>query len=52
MELPTFDAHCDVLMKLYVDENISFINSNQLQVTKQSLLNAGAKSSMLCHLCS
>lgn len=43
MELPTFDAHCDVLMKLYVDENISFINSNQLQVTKQSLLNAGAR---------
>ena len=43
MELPIFDAHCDVLMKLYVDRKISFINRNQLHVTKQSLINTGAK---------
>lgn len=38
-----FDAHCDVLMKLFVDPMISFNDSEQLRITKQSLINNGAK---------
>ena len=51
MELATFDAHCDVLMKLFVDpKTFLLLIVNQLHVTKQSLINEGAKSSMFCHL--
>ncbi|MDQ0216997.1 membrane dipeptidase [Peribacillus cavernae] len=32
-----FDAHCDVLMKLFLDPNISFLDSEKLQITYQSL---------------
>lgn len=38
-----FDAHCDVLMKLYLDPLLSFNNSEQLHITKHSLIKNGAK---------
>ena len=38
-----FDAHCDVLMKMFVDSNISFNDSEKLHITKQSLIKNGAK---------
>ena len=38
-----FDAHCDVLMKMFVDSKISFNDSEKLHITKQSLLNNDAK---------
>ena len=38
-----FDAHCDVLMKLFLDPLISFNNSERLHITKQSLIKNGAK---------
>lgn len=41
--MPIFDAHCDVLMKMFMDTNISFINSDKLQINKQSLLKSGGK---------
>ena len=37
-----FDAHCDVLMKLFIDPMISFNDSEKLHITKQSLINNGA----------
>lgn len=38
-----FDAHCDVLMKLFLNPQISFKDSEKLHITKQSLLKNGAK---------
>lgn len=38
-----FDAHCDVLMKLFMDPQISFIDSDRIHITKQSLIKEGAK---------
>lgn len=38
-----FDAHCDALMKMFVNTEISFNDSALLHVTKQSLKKAGGK---------
>lgn len=38
-----FDAHCDVLMKLFIDPAISFKESDKLHITYQSLTEAGGK---------
>ncbi|MGE7760584.1 dipeptidase [Peribacillus sp. NPDC097895] len=38
-----FDAHCDVLMKMYIDPDISFLDSDKLHITKQGLLEEGGK---------
>lgn len=41
--LEIFDAHCDVLMKMFIDPDISFLDSNKLHITKRGLLDAGGK---------
>ncbi|MFD6441556.1 dipeptidase [Peribacillus sp. NPDC060186] len=41
--LEIFDAHCDVLMKMFIDPDISFLDSDKLHITKRGLLDAGGK---------
>lgn len=38
-----FDAHCDVLMKLFVEPDISFVDSDKLHITKRELIDTGGK---------
>ncbi|RFU67847.1 dipeptidase [Bacillus sp. V59.32b] len=38
-----FDAHCDVLMKMFIDPTISFLDSEKLHITYQSLSETGGK---------
>lgn len=38
-----FDAHCDVLMKMYMDPKITFNDSERLHITKQSMIKNSAK---------
>ncbi|CAH0211176.1 hypothetical protein SRABI96_02169 [Peribacillus sp. Bi96] len=38
-----FDAHCDVLMKMFIDPDISFLDSDKLHITKRGLLEEGGK---------
>ncbi|CAH0346110.1 dipeptidase [Bacillus sp. CECT 9360] len=38
-----FDAHCDVLMKMFIDPTISFLDSEKLHITYQSLTETGGK---------
>ena len=38
-----FDAHCDVLMKLFQEPTLHFSDSDKLQVDKQGLMQAGGK---------
>ncbi|KXG10628.1 hypothetical protein AT864_01219 [Anoxybacillus sp. P3H1B] len=38
-----FDAHCDVLMKLWLNRTLSFYDSKELHVTLQSLMNINSK---------
>lgn len=38
-----FDAHCDVLMKLFIEPGLSFVDSNKLHVTKRALIDTGGK---------
>ncbi|MGG4264872.1 dipeptidase [Peribacillus simplex] len=38
-----FDAHCDVLMKMFKDPDISFLDSDKLHITKRGLLDEGGK---------
>ncbi|PLT34138.1 dipeptidase [Bacillus sp. V5-8f] len=38
-----FDAHCDVLMKLFLDPSISFSQNENLHIDYQSLIAAGSK---------
>ena len=38
-----FDAHCDVLMKLFIDPDISFVDSEKLHITKRELMDSGGK---------
>ncbi|MFJ7751860.1 dipeptidase [Peribacillus muralis] len=41
--LAIFDAHCDVLMKMFIDPELSFLNSDKLHITKRGLLDVGGK---------
>ncbi|WP_057913341.1 dipeptidase [Peribacillus muralis] len=41
--LAIFDAHCDVLMKMFIDPDISFLDSEKLHITKRGLLDEGGK---------
>lgn len=38
-----FDAHCDVLMKLFMDPSICFFDSENLHISYRSLVEAGSK---------
>jgi membrane dipeptidase len=38
-----FDAHCDVLYKLFVNPDLSFANSQELQVNLERLTASGTK---------
>ncbi|MGE7601714.1 dipeptidase [Peribacillus sp. NPDC097675] len=38
-----FDAHCDVLMKLFIEPEISFVDSDKLHITKRQLIETGGK---------
>ncbi|MFJ7747735.1 dipeptidase [Peribacillus sp. NPDC097295] len=38
-----FDAHCDVLMKLFMEPEISFVDSDKLHITKRELIDTGGK---------
>lgn len=38
-----FDAHCDVLMKMFLDPSIDFYNSNKLQVNMRRVTLSGLK---------
>ena len=38
-----FDAHCDVLMKLFIEPDISFADSDKLHITKRELIDTGGK---------
>ena len=38
-----FDAHCDVLMKLFIEPDISFVDSEKLHITKRELIDSGGK---------
>jgi len=41
--LPIFDAHCDVLMKMFINPEISFNDSHILHVTKRALIETNGK---------
>ncbi|WP_163102301.1 dipeptidase [Peribacillus alkalitolerans] len=38
-----FDAHCDVLMKMFLNPNLSFYDSEKLHLTNNQLMNVGSK---------
>ncbi|WP_108669324.1 dipeptidase [Peribacillus acanthi] len=38
-----FDAHCDVLMKMFLNPNLSFHNSEDLHLTNNQLISTGSK---------
>lgn len=38
-----FDAHCDVLMKIFLDPSISFFDSEKLHISYQSLAERGSR---------
>jgi membrane dipeptidase len=42
-QMKIFDAHCDVLMKLFLDPSLSFLDSEKLHITYQSLFETGGK---------